>query len=649
MPNTTWNPLDAHTKWVSFSGGNLVASAASVAADGGLVGKDGKSTGKYYFEVNVSSSGFGVNSCVGVETLSPAWNIIAPNSTSGCVTYSGGSIWYNGGSQTGTLGLWVTGDTICVALDLTNSKVWFRRNGGNWDGNATHNPATNTGGISISTLVASGRPWFIFTNVGSGEVSTYTLNSGDTTFAQSVPSGFTSGWPDNGATISNSVFDPSTATSAITLSNSYLTVTAVSSATPQRIKLWGSATTGKYYWEFYINQIANNTGQGIANANTLTDNFYNNGTDGAVLYTANGAGSVWINGTNSVVSTANLSGGLGGAVACVAVDFGAKLIWFRTNNSLWNNSGTANPATNVGGLSFSAFSGSFFGAVCGVANQPWQLSLNNTNFFKIPPPAGFTLGAPPPAGPIPDTTRLNVFGLGRETVLETGPGYARALGLARETVVAPTAEARFSQLVRETLILGEGQLRIGQLVRESLVSGTGLSATIGVPRSGISGSLTAGAPPVLYSGNINASSGLSAALELSVPLAARISSSSSASMAIPLPLSFSKINSYSIMVSFATNLAKFVGYNVLVASTEALTKIQGYVVLSTLNKMDLTKANSYAVLNFPLSLGLAKTNAYGVLKVKPLQMNLFKVNSYAVLRGHLTPGDEWPWYAISSS
>jgi hypothetical protein len=36
----------------------------------------------------------------------------------------------------------------------------------------------------------------------------------------------------------------------------------------------------------------------------------------------------------------------------VAVDLDAKLIWFRRNNGNWNNSGTANPATGVGGISF---------------------------------------------------------------------------------------------------------------------------------------------------------------------------------------------------------------------------------------------------------------------------------------------------------
>ena len=35
---------------------------------------------------------------------------------------------------------------------------------------------------------------------------------------------------------------------------------------------------------------------------------------------------------------------------CVAVDLDAHLIWFRTNAGNWNNSGSANPATGIGGI-----------------------------------------------------------------------------------------------------------------------------------------------------------------------------------------------------------------------------------------------------------------------------------------------------------
>jgi hypothetical protein len=39
-----------------------------------------------------------------------------------------------------------------------------------------------------------------------------------------------------------------------------------------------------------------------------------------------------------------------GDVICIAYDDTAKLIWARLNNNIWNNSGSADPATGVGGF-----------------------------------------------------------------------------------------------------------------------------------------------------------------------------------------------------------------------------------------------------------------------------------------------------------
>jgi hypothetical protein len=78
----------------------------------------------------------------------------------------------------------------------------------------------------------------------------------------------------------------------------------------------------------------------------------------------------------------------------VAFDATAKLIWFRRNTGSWNGSGTADPATATGGVSFSALTGPFYAVV-----TSGKVGTSNTaNFgastFAQPVPSGFTAGLP---------------------------------------------------------------------------------------------------------------------------------------------------------------------------------------------------------------------------------------------------------------
>lgn len=489
MPNTTWNPLDCHTSF-ALSSGNLTAISSSAAGVHGVASVDGKTTGKYYVEVTIGGTTFASNTGLGINTLSPSW-ASSPAATNASYTYfTTGNIWYNGAFTSFTLGAVVAGNVIGIAVDLDNNKVWYRKGAGNWNGNATHNPATNTGGISLSTVAAAGRYWFLSAVADANSTASYALNAGDTAFTQTVPSGFTAGWPSNGAVASVNTFDPWTATSAITLSNAGLTVHAVSDATPQRVKTWGWASTGKYYWEYYVNYtstIAGSVtfGRGVSNANILTDNFHTNATDGALYFSGAVNGSIWINGTNTIVSTSAMIGG-DGTVTCVAVDIGAKLIWFRTNNANWNNSVTANPATGVGGLSFSSLTGNIYPAITGPPNQSWRVSLNTTNYTKIPPPAGFTVG--PPTW-VEGTAQLAVTGLMREVLVGGSAATLAVDGLVRETLVGGSAataavyglarevlrtgtppEFVVSSLVLESVTTADAEIFVGDVVREAVVA-----------------------------------------------------------------------------------------------------------------------------------------------------------------------------------
>ena len=95
---------------------------------------------------------------------------------------SGGEYWFNGAIQASGLPTWTSGDTIDVAVDLTNNKVWVRVNSGNWNNNSGENPATGAGGLGISGLTS------FYPVLCPGYEGTMTIQN---TATYGVPSGYT--------------------------------------------------------------------------------------------------------------------------------------------------------------------------------------------------------------------------------------------------------------------------------------------------------------------------------------------------------------------------------------------------------------------------------------------------------------------------
>lgn len=101
--------------------------------------------------------------------------------------------------------------------------------------------------------------------------------------------------------------------------------------------------SGLIYWEAKINTLVGTVGVGIAagdfNYNTIL------GVDRqGVAYRQTG---VVVVGNTTIATLSNYAQG---DVVCVAYHSGSKTIWFRVNNGSWNNDGTANPATGIGGI-----------------------------------------------------------------------------------------------------------------------------------------------------------------------------------------------------------------------------------------------------------------------------------------------------------
>lgn len=183
----TLNPSDK-SAGITLSNGNLSATSINTS-NNSVRSTTGISSGnKVYFEVTWSGTAGGASTCVGIASSSV--NLGNINTSNGmCLSYqSSGAIWYNAGNTGVAIGAHGSTGTVCVAVDLVNKRFWARVGAGNWNGNATFNPATNTGGVDISTLFTS-TPIYVL--VGSNStIPTATVNFGATSFAQTVPSGF---------------------------------------------------------------------------------------------------------------------------------------------------------------------------------------------------------------------------------------------------------------------------------------------------------------------------------------------------------------------------------------------------------------------------------------------------------------------------
>ena len=140
--------------------------------------------------------------------------------------------------------------------------------------------------------------------------------------------------------------------------SAYLTATAFYSS----VLSTQSRSSGKYYFEATVGALESGTGWLLGLCDGAAVNFSN---ATAPSYTTHGyqfnvqnagAGNVFYNGV--AVQAADIITHAAKTVG-VAVDFGAKLIWFWSNDGVnrWNKSGTANPATGVGGFDISALLG----------------------------------------------------------------------------------------------------------------------------------------------------------------------------------------------------------------------------------------------------------------------------------------------------
>lgn len=98
-------------------------------------------------------------------------------------------------------------------------------------------------------------------------------------------------------------------------------------------------------------------------------------------------GRVYYNNTN-VVPGMPVYGA--GARVQIAVDAGNAKAWFRLNGGIWNNNGSANPVSNVGGVDISAITGSLYPiVVCQNVNDAVVGKFDSSSWTGTAP-SGFT-------------------------------------------------------------------------------------------------------------------------------------------------------------------------------------------------------------------------------------------------------------------
>lgn len=189
LTGSTWNPADS-SAFIAVSGGNLIATALGGGPGDSLIrGTLSKTTGKLYFEVQVTDRVDG-ETAIGLANSTENLNNFLGQTNNSIGAYKSGHV-FTGGSQIAAGPAYAVNDFIGVAVDFGGNLFWFRNNGSPavWNSGGMADPAAGLGGYDISPI--SG-PFFICADIPV-QPGVFTLNVGSTSFNVAAPTGF-SAW-----------------------------------------------------------------------------------------------------------------------------------------------------------------------------------------------------------------------------------------------------------------------------------------------------------------------------------------------------------------------------------------------------------------------------------------------------------------------
>lgn len=180
-------------------------------------------------------------------------------------------------------------------------------------------------------------------------------------------------------------WNPSDKSSLIALSGANLTAarSTLTGGAFASVRGTNFKSAGKFYFEIHIDtDVDGETFQGVMSSVTATTSYPGSDTHGiGCSY----AGSINYNGSPLPQTGSTFQGG---DRVGVAVDFDAQKFWYRVNNGSWSGT-SGNPATGVGGASFSGATGPFATAYAASNNSASQITAKFSGGFTDTAPAGF--------------------------------------------------------------------------------------------------------------------------------------------------------------------------------------------------------------------------------------------------------------------
>ncbi len=182
----TWSPSDK-TSGITLSGGNLIASTS--AGYNGVRAASSHSSGKWYFEVVMTSGDGHGTSSIGVGTSAAGLgNARVGDDIYGLGRTRDGFKYHSGESGSGDYcgggSAWENGYVAQVAVDIDTGKIWFGRNNTWFD---SGNPAAGTGAHFTE---ATGTLFPMLTSGTSPSETSWTGRFKTADFSYSPPSGF---------------------------------------------------------------------------------------------------------------------------------------------------------------------------------------------------------------------------------------------------------------------------------------------------------------------------------------------------------------------------------------------------------------------------------------------------------------------------
>lgn len=171
---TTWDPAHKDPT-VTLSNGNLTEVTAS-AFSRGAYATTSQSSGQWFISIHVDFATAINNNSLGATIAGQPLSQGAGFNAVG-ISYQGNDQVVRDGHTFAHYAVWAAGDTIGMALDITNSFAYFSRNG-SWLGGG--DPVAGTGGIPID----AGHTWFPM-GILADSTCQFTINTG------APPAGYT--------------------------------------------------------------------------------------------------------------------------------------------------------------------------------------------------------------------------------------------------------------------------------------------------------------------------------------------------------------------------------------------------------------------------------------------------------------------------